>query len=101
MKLYITPQRKLVWLDSVTARIYAFCCALDSYGYPVLRFTRHRDCHCRIPCQKTFNCLLIHRGDRATPWCNGASVDECDPANDWCDACAVSGNLDAHRRHHV
>jgi hypothetical protein len=57
----------------------------DSYSYHVvLGGTRHRKCRCRVPCQKRFRCQAAgHRGDRATPWCNGAS----DDMPEVCDAC--------------
>jgi len=47
---------------------------LDSYGYVVNpRKKRHPLCRCTQPCQPRFKCeCKTHRGNRATPWCNGA-----------------------------
>jgi hypothetical protein len=58
----------------------------DSYGYVTngagKRVRRHPKCRCEVPCQMRFQCRSRHhKGNRSTPWCNGA-----DPGES-CDTC--------------
>jgi len=57
---------------------------VDSYGFEVKSYRRHKDCGCKVPCQARFRCESpSHVGLRATPYCEGCYDDE--PG--WCNTC--------------